>query len=166
MFKLLLRLSLVLFLIVIIGFVWFLGQYKIVRTEDGFHSIRNKDWKFSTDIVDTRDWKLSDYWENSQVATELARLKFKNLRSQLSERWQDLSEEIETFTDKHDLKQGTTEAREKLAWLKEEARKRYQALLEDMEKGDINMDSFQKKVKQLSDWADTQVGKIKEELSS
>jgi len=166
MFKLVLRLSFVLLLGVIIAFCWFLGQYKIVRTEDGFHTIRNEEWKFSTDIVDTRDWKLGDYWENSQIATELARLKFKNLRSQLSKRWEDLSEDIESFTEKHDLNQTTTEAREKLAWLKEEARKRYQALLESMEKGDLTMDKFQQKVKQLSDWADSQVQKIKEELSS
>ena len=166
MVKLLLRLSFVLFLGAIIAFGWFLGQYKIVRTEDGFNAIRNEKWHFSTDIVDTRDWKLSDYWKNRQVTAELARLKFKNLRSQLNKRWQDLSEEIESFTKKHDLNKGTSEAREKLAWLKEEARKRYQALLADMEKGDLSLDKFQDKVRQLSDWAEKQVESIKKELSS
>lgn len=166
MFKTLFRFSFVLFLLVLLAFGWFLGQYKIVRTDDGYHAIRNEKWGFSTAVVDTRDWNLGDYWKNSHISSELARIKFEKLKGQLSERWDDISQDIEAFSKKHDLDQTSAQARERMAWLKEETKKKYENLLEQMEKGDLNMAAFKKKVEQLGTWADNQVRQIKRELTS
>lgn len=166
MFKTLFRLSFLLLIVVTGAFIWFMGQYKVVRTDDGYHAIRNESWGFSAEIVDTRQWKLVDYWKNSHISSELARLKFDKLRTQLSERWDDIAKDIESFSEKHSLDQGSTQTRERLAWLKEESRKRYQDLLSQVEKGDLNMDTFKKKVEELGTWANKQVQQIKNELSS
>lgn len=165
MSKLLFRLSLLLMLTLLLTVGWFLGRYQIIRTDDGYHVIRNETWGFSTQIVDTRNWKLKDYWENPKISGEMAKNQFKNLRNQLKNRWNDLSEEIDSYSQKHNLDETSAQVREKMAWLREETKTRYQDLLAQMEKGNINMDSFKEKLGELSSWTQAQIQKFKEETA-
>lgn len=113
--------------------------------------------------MDTRNWKLKDYWENPKISAEMAKTKFKNLRNQLKDRWNDLSEDIDSYSKKHNLDETSAQVREKMAWLREETKSRYQDLLAQMEKGNLKMDSFKEKLDELSAWTQSQIQKFKDE---
>lgn len=165
MAKLVFRLSLLLMICVVGGFVWFLGAYNVVRTNDGYHVIRKEGWQFTTAVVDTRNWKLKDYWKNSQISAQLASLKLKDLSSQLSDHWNQFTDEFEAYSEKHQLNQASNDVKERMSKLKEETQKRFQELSKRFEEGDLDMTKFKNKLSDLQEWARTQLKHLENEVN-
>ena len=156
LFKLFFRLAI--FAVVLLGLAVFAGMYNIVRTENGYHLIKKKDFEVSFPMVDTRDWKLRDWVEHGHIRNALGKLKLEDLKDKTVEGWNSISGKIDKWVNENEL--DTDGAKKELAGIRDEASKRYKKFEKKMKDGKLNSDEFNKKVGELEDWVKKQVDKI------
>lgn len=156
MFKLFSRLAIV--AVFLLGLMVFAGMYNVVRTEDGYHLIKKKEFEVSFPLVDTRDWKLRDWMENGHIRNALGKIKLDDLRDKTIAGWNSLSGKIDAWVNDNEL--NTDSAKKELVRIREEAKKRYKKFEKKMKDGNLNADEFNKKIAELEKWVKKQVDKL------
>ena len=164
--KFLVRISLVLLLLVFAGGIYLLMAFSIVRTDDGYHLIRKKDFKFSTKVVDTRDWSALDYLKNQEVGKEIAKIKWGKFKDKATEYWNDFSHSLEDFSKDYNIDKETDAVKRQFEKLRRDAKKRYEALSDKLKSGEIDFKQFNQKVEELRDWLTDEFEDIKSRFNN
>jgi hypothetical protein len=130
--------------------------------KDGFHVVKKDELKFSTPVLDTRNWKIGDYLKNPGIAKELGELKLDDFKESLSEGWQDFKNSMDKWVKDFDTDRLGETARKDFDELNKAIKKKYNDLNEQYKNGDINLDGLKAKLAQLRDWADQQWADFRE----
>ena len=141
------------------------GSYYIVRTTNGYQLIEKKAFAFSGTMQDTREWSPMDYLKNPDVTKGLAKEKWSKLKETFSEGWSQFSDGFEKQVAKLEADSWPDKAKEELKDLRKAIRKKYDALLEKLEKQDLSKEAFEKKVKELNEWSDRELEKLRKKFA-
>jgi len=153
MFKLF---RLIIGLALILGIVYFFLAYQVVRMKDGIHVVKKDELKFTTPLLDTRDWNIGDYVKHPEIAKKLGSLKIDKLTDTLSEGWQEFTQSVDKWVKDFDKEKLSETARKDWDQVEKAIKEKFNDLNRQYKNGDINLDGFKAKLAQLRDWADQQ----------
>lgn len=147
----------------ILAFV--LGNYYLVRTEDGFHLIGKEGFSLEETVVDTRDWSPVDWLKNKEISMGLTKVKWEEFKGKAAKRWENFSKNLEKELNDLDLDDTSDKAKKKIDDVRKATRRKYEELVKRLEKEEITWENFQKKMDELNKWAAAEIEKIKKKLN-
>ena len=146
--------------VVAVGLIAFAGAYQVVRTEGGYHFIRKKEFGFGSLMVDTRDWKLTDWVKNPDLGMALGDIKLEEMQDKASRSWDSFSKNVDKWVKDAGKHINTDSASKDLERLRKDAAKEYGKLAKKLENGKIDTKDFEKKMGELEDWFQGQMKKF------
>lgn len=157
--------SIVLFVAVILGLGYFLMAYQVVQTDDGYNVIKKKDFELSAPVLDTRDWGIREWAENTDIAKALGRENWREFKNEATERWNELSADFEEWTNEWNISDISEQAESEIKQIRDEARRQYDNLVEQLQDKQITSREFEKKMEELAEWAEKQYRALRRQLS-
>ncbi len=157
------RLSLL--LLILVGSIYVMGNYQIVRTKEGYEFIEKENFKMGEMVVDTRDWGPIEWLKHRDLFAAMTRKKLKNLEKTLSESWSSFSAKFEKQVDEMDLDKKSDKVEKQLEDLRKQAKQKYDDLGRRLAKQEITWDGFVKRMDELKQWTENEIRDIKKRAS-
>ena len=142
--------------VAVIALVVFTGAYQIVRTEGGYHLMRKKEFKMSAPVLDTRDWKLSDWVKNP----EISKLRLDEMKDKATDGWKKFSKKVDGWVEDAGKKLDGDSVSKELARLQERASEEHRKLAKKLREGKIDTKEFEKKMDELGDWFQKKIDQL------
>jgi len=152
-------------LMLVVGFaillLIFTGFFQLVRADDGYHLIRKERFHVAFPVIDVRDWKVTDWLENSEIRNALAEIRLTQLREEAGALWEEISGALDRLAEDARAELDSGDAREKLDRLYEEARTRGRELQERFENGKIDREALETRIREVEEWFQRQIDAIR-----
>jgi hypothetical protein len=146
------------------GYVFY--AYHVVQDDKGIHLLKKKEAELNLEIVDTRDWKVTDWLKNSEISKGMAQLRWENFREEAENSWNKLKDSIsETFDSARGDDSWSDDLSEEWDDLQKSAKQKYEDLRDDYKDGKLDREAFDRKIDDLRNWAERQMEELQERLS-
>ena len=163
MFKWMFRMG---FLVVFLALcLFFFASYHIVQTKDGIHLIRKSELSLKKPFIDTRDWGITDYLKEKNITKELSKIKIEQFKDSVSEKWKELVEDFEDFSEELDLDQTSDTIKKEFEKVRKIAETKFNNLKSKWENGELDFPDFQKKVNELREWTKKEYRELKKRIA-
>lgn len=164
------KFSLFLFLVVAllgtatIGYVFY--AYHVVQDEQGIHFLKKDKAELQIEIVDTRDWKVTDWLKNSDISKGMTKLRWENFRNEAEATWSNLRDSVsEAFEDVQAEDTWSEDIAEEWRDIEASMAAKYEDLKDAWKDGKLDREAFDSKVEDLRKWAERQVEELQDRLS-
>lgn len=157
------RLSLLMLLV--IGSLYVMGSYQVVRTKEGHEFVERESFKLGETYVDTREWGPIEWIKHPDLLAALTRKKLKKVEKSLSENWSSFTTKFEAQVDDFDLDKKSDKVAKQLDQVRHKAKQKYDALGRQLAKKEITWDGFEKRMDELKKWTEHEISEIKKRAS-
>lgn len=153
--------SLGLLSVLVVGSVYVMGSYQIVRTDEGYEFVEKKSFKLGKVVVDTRDWGPTEWFTNRELLADVTRKKFKHVEKKVSENWSSFSGKLEKQIDDLKLDKKSKKVEKQLEALRHKTKQKFEQLDRQREKKEITWEGFTERMEELKKWTENEIREIK-----
>ena len=151
------KIWMVLFLIIVVAAIYVFGAYQVVKGKDSVTFRKKKEFSFDEFVVEpTQAEKVVDFIKDKVNEVDWARV-----RKGLENQWEEMARGIDELADEPKLKEMSTDLEREVAELKQDAVERYDQLVARLDEGDLSAESFEKKLRELLEWLEKKLDKLR-----
>lgn len=129
------------------------GNFQIIHSKSGFHILERESWGFSNFYVNTTDWNAIDFAKHPRIAGKLVKDRFEAV-------FQDTSDTVKQWWNDVSKDRNLPEIEK----IKSEFDKTLSDLNRRLNKEDIDLDTYKKKLKELKKATEKKIDAILEAL--
>lgn len=159
MFKCLFRLAF-LAVIAIVG-LYFVGAYQVLKTQEGIHLLKKKEWSLSGFFVNTSEWNLLDWAKHPEISKAMAHLELDKLRQYSKDAFHSFQKKLDAWRGDEDIDWTNEDLRKRWDEIKSNAKKGYDQLSRRLDEGDLSWEDFTKEAQRLEQRIEREVETLK-----
>ena len=145
-------------LAIVLGCVFVLGQYHIVRDGHGLSLVKKEKFGFNQTWVDTRDWTIMDYARNPSISKEKMTDTWTRWKESADDHLQSLTDLFDEALNRDSL--SSSQSKMQVNKLKDDAQKQLKSLRKKLEDKEIDFKVFEQEYEKVRSWTTKRIADL------